>query len=212
MHAWQSRAVASRLLRPVLDFALPPRCGGCGAIVDEVDSFCAECWTKIEFLGSGGCAVCGLPLEGDRDRDLRRAAWPGRRGCSGCGRRPLMARSAARSRSASNMGARSRSAGRWRASWRRCSASLPDDALLVPVPLHRRPDLAARLQPVGDRRSRACPPHSGPSFSARRASQGQADAAAQGAEHAASGAGRSPARFAVNAERGASRPHGRSGR
>jgi ComF family protein len=47
----------------VLDFALPPRCGGCGAIVDDVDSFCAECWRKLEFLGPGGCSRCGLPLE-----------------------------------------------------------------------------------------------------------------------------------------------------
>jgi ComF family protein len=47
----------------VLDFALPPRCGGCGAIVDDVDSFCAECWRKLEFLGPGGCSRCGLPLK-----------------------------------------------------------------------------------------------------------------------------------------------------
>jgi ComF family protein len=46
----------------ILDFALPPRCGGCGVVVGEVHSFCASCWKQIEFLGSGGCAVCGLPL------------------------------------------------------------------------------------------------------------------------------------------------------
>ena len=51
-------------LRPVIDFALPPRCGGCGTIVDEVDSFCTACWTKLEFLGPGGCQRCGLPLQG----------------------------------------------------------------------------------------------------------------------------------------------------
>lgn len=55
--------VAVTLLRPVLDFALPPRCGGCGTIVDEVDSFCADCWRSLEFLGAGGCSRCGLPLE-----------------------------------------------------------------------------------------------------------------------------------------------------
>ena len=46
----------------LLDFALPPRCGGCGVIVGEVHSFCTDCWKQIEFLGSGGCSVCGLPL------------------------------------------------------------------------------------------------------------------------------------------------------
>ncbi len=55
--------LASSALRQLLDFALPPRCPGCGTIVDDVHSFCAECWTKIEFLGPGGCERCGLPLE-----------------------------------------------------------------------------------------------------------------------------------------------------
>jgi len=58
-----SKRVASSLYRHVLDFALPPRCGGCGTIVDEVDSFCADCWRKLEFLGSGGCSRCGMPLK-----------------------------------------------------------------------------------------------------------------------------------------------------
>jgi ComF family protein len=51
------------LARPVIDFALPPRCAGCGLIVGEVGSFCLECWTKVEFLGAGGCERCGIPLE-----------------------------------------------------------------------------------------------------------------------------------------------------
>ena len=50
-------------LRQVLDFALPPRCAGCGLIVDEVHSFCPDCWTKVEFLGESGCSTCGIPLE-----------------------------------------------------------------------------------------------------------------------------------------------------
>ena len=52
-----------RLATWLLDFALPPRCAGCGTIVSAVDSFCADCWTHIEFLGSGGCRTCGLPLQ-----------------------------------------------------------------------------------------------------------------------------------------------------
>jgi ComF family protein len=59
----QFTSAVSRLFRSVLDFALPPRCGGCGAIVDEVDSFCSDCWRKLEFLGPGGCNRCGLPLK-----------------------------------------------------------------------------------------------------------------------------------------------------
>ncbi len=48
--------------RWALDFALPPRCAGCGIIVAEVHSFCPDCWKQIEFLGEGGCKACGIPL------------------------------------------------------------------------------------------------------------------------------------------------------
>jgi len=49
--------------RSALDFALPPRCAGCGTIVDDVHSFCPECWKQVEFLGESGCTCCGLPLQ-----------------------------------------------------------------------------------------------------------------------------------------------------
>jgi ComF family protein len=58
-------AAASRTCaRWALDFALPPRCAGCGAIVSEVHSFCSDCWKQVNFLGNSGCGACGLPLEG----------------------------------------------------------------------------------------------------------------------------------------------------
>jgi len=53
-----------RLCRWILDFALPPRCAGCGTIVTDVHSFCADCWKRIDFLASAGCVTCGTPLEG----------------------------------------------------------------------------------------------------------------------------------------------------
>src|SRR4030095_2308418 len=49
--------------RSAIDFALPPRCPGCGSIVADVHNFCPECWRQIEFLGDGGCRTCGLPLQ-----------------------------------------------------------------------------------------------------------------------------------------------------
>ncbi len=133
MHA---RAAVLRLLKPVLDFALPPRCGGCGAIVDEVDSFCANCWSQIEFLGSGGCAVCGLPLEGTE--------------IDNCGRCLAKPPRLQRSRAATAYGEISRSIalklkyGRKVALGRTMARfmaplldQLPENAVLVPVPLHR---------------------------------------------------------------------------
>lgn len=55
----QLKAIGGQLL----DFALPPRCASCGTITDQLHSFCADCWRKVEFLGDSGCASCGLPLE-----------------------------------------------------------------------------------------------------------------------------------------------------
>jgi ComF family protein len=48
----------------LLDFALPPRCPGCGAIISELHAFCSDCWQQIHFLGDNGCQTCGLPLQG----------------------------------------------------------------------------------------------------------------------------------------------------
>lgn len=122
--------------RAVVDFALPARCGGCGAIVDQVHSFCPECWRGIEFLGEGGCATCGLPLEAsDIDR------------CGACLAKPPRI---ARTRAAVAYGELARSIamrlkyGRKVAlakTMARFMAPLVEasggEALLVPVPLHR---------------------------------------------------------------------------
>jgi ComF family protein len=48
--------------RPLLDYALPPRCAACGVIVEEIGTLCAACWRSIDFLGEPQCAVCGLEL------------------------------------------------------------------------------------------------------------------------------------------------------
>ncbi|WP_309661495.1 ComF family protein [Sphingomonas sp.] len=58
-----ARHEIGRLAIWILDFALPPRCAGCGTIVTDVHSFCPDCWTQIEFLGSAGCVTCGMPLQ-----------------------------------------------------------------------------------------------------------------------------------------------------
>ena len=56
-------AAAHAALRQLLDFALPPRCPGCGAIVGELHRFCLDCWRSLAFLGEPCCERCGLPFE-----------------------------------------------------------------------------------------------------------------------------------------------------
>ena len=60
MHA--PPAAARIVLRHIVDFALPPRCPGCGEIVAEPHRFCLACWTALTFLGDPCCVRCGLPF------------------------------------------------------------------------------------------------------------------------------------------------------
>lgn len=132
----KARQAGSRLFRSVLDFALPPRCGGCGAIVDDVDSFCTDCWRKLEFL-RGGCERCGLPLKGTEAET-----------CGACLAQPPrldriraavayddISRSIALRLKYGRKIALARTMSRY---MRPLVGELPSDALLVPVPLHRR--------------------------------------------------------------------------
>ena len=52
-------------IRPALDYALPPRCPGCGSVVEADHSFCLACWGGMEFLGDPCCARCGRPFPHD---------------------------------------------------------------------------------------------------------------------------------------------------
>jgi ComF family protein len=62
----QMIASALRLTaRTAIDFALPPRCPGCGVIVEDQHRFCLGCWQSLHFLGDPCCARCGLPFEYD---------------------------------------------------------------------------------------------------------------------------------------------------
>ncbi len=58
----QAAALALAALRPLIDFALPPRCPGCGTITAEPHRFCVDCWGSLAFLGDPCCACCGIPF------------------------------------------------------------------------------------------------------------------------------------------------------
>lgn len=121
----------------LLDVVLPPRCPGCGEIVDALHSFCGDCWAGLHFLGETGCRTCGIPLA---------ATDAGT--CAGCLARPPRI---ARTRAAVAYGEVSRSLAIRLKYGRKVALAkamarymvplvgeLPGRALLVPVPLHRR--------------------------------------------------------------------------
>lgn len=61
--------IARNTVRQIVDFALPPRCPGCGLIVEDAHRFCLDCWQVLTFLGDPCCARCGLPFEYDAGAD-----------------------------------------------------------------------------------------------------------------------------------------------
>lgn len=128
--------VVRELLRIVVDFALPPRCAGCGTVTAEPDSFCADCWGAVDWFGSGGCQTCGVPLEATESEE-----------CARClAETPRIART----RAAVAYGEIARGLvirlkygrkvglARTMARYMAPQAALDEGALLVPVPLHRR--------------------------------------------------------------------------
>ncbi|HET8534564.1 MAG TPA: ComF family protein [Sphingomicrobium sp.] len=132
----KARQAGSRLFRSVLDFALPPRCGGCGIIVDDIDSFCGDCWARLDFL-QGGCLRCGIPLKAtDAETCGACLAHPPRldriRAAVAYGD---ISRSIALRLKYGRKTALARTMARY---MRPLVGELPGDCILVPVPLHPR--------------------------------------------------------------------------
>ncbi|WP_425230313.1 ComF family protein [Sphingomonas sp.] len=50
-------------MRTIIDYALPPRCGGCGAPVEADGRFCGACWGSLHFIGPPWCEACRRPLD-----------------------------------------------------------------------------------------------------------------------------------------------------
>ncbi len=131
-----SGSLVHRLLGSLLDFALPPRCAGCADIIGEVDGFCAPCWTTLDWLGDGGCERCGLPLEAtDADQCGRCLASPPplERMRAAVAYGPLSRMMALKLKYGRKV-ALARTMARYMAPLR----SGEDEAIIVPVPLHRR--------------------------------------------------------------------------
>lgn len=126
--------------RALADYALPPRCPGCGAIVGGDLQFCVACWTSLDFLDGQACLRCSIPLP---------SALPGPVECGACLASPPpyhgapaavaygpVARTVAMRLKYGRRLGHARLMGQLMA--RRLAALDAGDAmLLVPVPLHR---------------------------------------------------------------------------
>lgn len=62
-------AIVAPILRAadgLASLVLPPRCPGCGSVVEADHRFCGRCWQALRFLGPPWCAGCAAPFEFDR--------------------------------------------------------------------------------------------------------------------------------------------------
>ena len=115
--------------RGLADFALPPRCPGCGAVVSDDHRFCALCWPPW-------CALCNVPFAYDRGADARcdacRSDPPGHDGIRAAVAYGDVARTVALRLKYGRRTAFAETVAR------QMARLMPAEAtLLVPVPLHR---------------------------------------------------------------------------
>ena len=130
-------ALARAALRPLIDFALPPRCPGCGAVTGEPHRFCLDCWSRLVFLGEPCCARCALPFDYGQGEDAV---------CAGCLAEPpaydRLRAAVASGEIPRKVALRLKYGGRpgvaeTIARFMERHLDGPADAILVPVPLHR---------------------------------------------------------------------------
>ena len=57
----------SRRLQTAVSLIYPPRCLGCGGLVDADFGLCGTCWRDTGFIGGTVCDACGVPLPGGGD-------------------------------------------------------------------------------------------------------------------------------------------------
>lgn len=55
------------IARPLLDVVVPPRCPSCGDMVADDMQFCGQCWPKLNFISDPACVSCGRPFGEGRD-------------------------------------------------------------------------------------------------------------------------------------------------
>lgn len=124
--------------KQVLDFALPPRCPGCGAITPDEHRFCIACWSSLEFLAEPCCDRCGLPFEYEAGEGAE---------CGSCAANPpaydRLRAAVAYGEIARKVALKLKYSGRPASAetlaglMQRQLAGSDPDAILIPVPLHR---------------------------------------------------------------------------
>ena len=129
-----------RHIQTAVDLMYPPRCVGCGVLVQSAFGLCGPCWRATPFIEGLVCDFCGVPIHGAADGETL--------ACEDCHRTPrtwIKGRTAMLYRDKGRQmilrfkhGDRTdiaRPAGHWLK--RIAKPLLQADTVIVPVPLHR---------------------------------------------------------------------------
>jgi ComF family protein len=54
-----------QMIGKTLDTLFPPRCFGCGEMVEATGNLCGSCWSAVDFISAPLCRRCGTPFELD---------------------------------------------------------------------------------------------------------------------------------------------------
>jgi len=138
--------VARVALGRLIDAVLPPRCIGCGAVVDAQGRVCAPCFAGLTFIALPLCACCGVPFPVRVPAGTVCAACLAEPPCFAIARAALVYSDGARSLVLGfKHGDRTEGAVAFAPWLARAGAEVLGDAdVLVPVPLHRRRLFARR--------------------------------------------------------------------
>jgi ComF family protein len=58
----RAASIARAALGHALDFALPPLCPACRAVLSEPRGVCPDCWSKLSFIAPPYCERLGIPF------------------------------------------------------------------------------------------------------------------------------------------------------
>lgn len=131
---WKQLAIGA------LDALLPPSCPGCGEALDRQGGVCPACYRNIRLIGEPCCVGCGIPFE---------TGPAGAIHCARCVARPFAFSKARAGFVYDGMGRELIRSLKYRdddtvlasligLAYPAWLALSPEDALVVPVPMHRR--------------------------------------------------------------------------
>ena len=55
------------LFSGITNFVLPHRCISCSELTEQGDGLCSRCFSKLNFISSPYCKICGFPFEFDME-------------------------------------------------------------------------------------------------------------------------------------------------